>query len=144
MIDLGDRAVEGNDFEAMVGGVHDQVLAHDGQANEAEISTDGRWHRRADIDAGQSRSKVSQDIGSIQLCMTYVANIMVVITKVVRGFAIKRKTLTNNQVLGRKHSCREQKEMTMSETYVGWDIFERRSFFSTLLGSRAAQWFLEV
>ena len=38
-IDLGDCAVEGHDGEAVVGGVEDQVLAHDREANETEVTT---------------------------------------------------------------------------------------------------------
>lgn len=38
-VDLGDGAVEGNDGEAVVGGVEDEVLAHDGKADETEVST---------------------------------------------------------------------------------------------------------
>jgi hypothetical protein len=38
-INLADGTVENNDSEAVVGDVHDQVLAHDGQADEAEVST---------------------------------------------------------------------------------------------------------
>jgi hypothetical protein len=37
-IDFGDGSVEGNYGEAMVGHVEDEVLTHDGQANEAKIS----------------------------------------------------------------------------------------------------------
>lgn len=39
VINLADSTVESNDGETVVGNVHDQVLAHDGQADEAEIST---------------------------------------------------------------------------------------------------------
>lgn len=43
-VDLGDGAVEGNDVEAVVSGVEDQVLAHDRKANETEVSTaKGEW-----------------------------------------------------------------------------------------------------
>lgn len=38
-VNLGDGAVEGNDGEAVVGGVEDEVLAHDGKADETEVST---------------------------------------------------------------------------------------------------------
>ncbi|KAI7288172.1 6-phosphogluconate dehydrogenase, decarboxylating [Hortaea werneckii] len=37
-VDLGDGTVEGDDVEAVVSGVHDQVLAHDRQANETKVS----------------------------------------------------------------------------------------------------------
>ncbi len=50
----------------MVGGIHDQVLTHDGQTNQAKITTGDGARGRADIDAGQSRSKVSKRFLSIQ------------------------------------------------------------------------------
>lgn len=57
-VDLGDGTVEGNDGVSMVGGVEDEVLAHDRKADETEITT--RFGvRRADIDAGEARTKVS-------------------------------------------------------------------------------------
>jgi hypothetical protein len=44
LVNLGDSAVEGNDGVAVVGGVEDQVLAHDRKANETEVSTvRARW-----------------------------------------------------------------------------------------------------
>jgi hypothetical protein len=42
----------------MISSVEDQVLAHDRQANETEITT-GFGLRRADLEASQSRTKVS-------------------------------------------------------------------------------------
>lgn len=39
MVDLADGSVERDNGVSMVGNVQDQVLAHDGQADEAEIST---------------------------------------------------------------------------------------------------------
>jgi hypothetical protein len=42
----------------MVGSIQDQVLTHDGQADETEI-TARLTVRRADIDAGQPRTEVS-------------------------------------------------------------------------------------
>ena len=57
-IHLGNGSVEGNDGEAMISGIQNQVLAHDSKANETEITT-GFGLRRADLEAGQSRSKVS-------------------------------------------------------------------------------------
>jgi hypothetical protein len=38
-VDFGDCSVEGHDSEAVISHVEDQILAHDGQANEAEIAT---------------------------------------------------------------------------------------------------------
>lgn len=57
-VDLGDGTVEGNNGEAVIRSVENQVLAHDSQADEAEITT--RFSvRSADIDAGQARTEVS-------------------------------------------------------------------------------------
>lgn len=58
-VDLGGGTVVGADGEALVGTVKDQVLAHDGQTDEAEISTRGRAHRSTDIDAGEAGANVS-------------------------------------------------------------------------------------
>lgn len=38
-VDLTDGTIKDNDSVAMVGNIHDQILAHDSQADEAEIST---------------------------------------------------------------------------------------------------------
>lgn len=57
-IDLGDSSVESNDSETVISCVQDQVLAHDRKANETEITT-GFGLRRTDLEAGQSRTKVS-------------------------------------------------------------------------------------
>ena len=57
-VDLGDGSVESNNGETMVGGVQDQVLAHDRKANKTEITT-GFGLRRADLEASQSRTAVS-------------------------------------------------------------------------------------
>lgn len=57
-VDLGYGTIESNDSVAMIRCIEDQVLAHDSQANETEITT--RFSvRRADIDAGETRTKVS-------------------------------------------------------------------------------------
>ena len=71
-IDLGDGSVEGNDGEAMVSSVQDQVLAHDSQANEAKISTGFRLRRSTDIDAGETRTTVSVTFLLIQCAMMNV------------------------------------------------------------------------
>ena len=57
-VDFRDRPIESNDCEAMVGGVHYQVLAHNGQADEAKISTVNS-RRSADIDASETSAEVS-------------------------------------------------------------------------------------
>lgn len=62
MVDFGDRPIEGYDSEAMVCSIHDQVLAHDSQTDEAEVTTGIRPRRSADIDAGQTGATVSQSI----------------------------------------------------------------------------------
>ena len=60
VIDFRDGSIEANDLEAMVCSVHDQVLAHNGQTNEAKISTRLRLRYCTDIDAGQSRSRLAR------------------------------------------------------------------------------------
>ncbi len=57
-VDFGDGSVEGNNGEAVISCVEDQVLAHDRKANETEITT-GFGLRRTDLEAGQPRTKVS-------------------------------------------------------------------------------------
>lgn len=74
-VDLGDGSVEGNDGEAMVSSVQDQVLAHNGETNEAEISTGFRLRRSADIDAGETRTMVSINLLSICCAMMNVRRI---------------------------------------------------------------------
>lgn len=61
-VNLGGGAVEGADSETVIGNVEDQVLAHDGQTNEAEISTGNRMRRSTDIDAGETGAIVSDQI----------------------------------------------------------------------------------
>lgn len=58
-VDLGNGTVVGDDGEAVVSGVQDQVLTHDGQTDEAEITT-GIRRRDADIDAGKTGAIVSR------------------------------------------------------------------------------------
>jgi len=60
VVDLGDRTVEGHDGVSFISDVQDQVLAHDGQTNEAKITTRDDARRCADIDAGKSRAVVSK------------------------------------------------------------------------------------
>lgn len=72
-VDLGDCAVESNNGEAVISSVENQVLAHDGQANEAEITTgkmSGQLRRRSsgtNIDAGQAAGGPSASV-----CFTIV------------------------------------------------------------------------
>jgi hypothetical protein len=71
-IDLGDGAVEGNNGEAMVSSVQDEILAHNGQTNKAKISTGFRLRRSTDIDAGETRTMVSITFSSIRCAMMNV------------------------------------------------------------------------
>lgn len=61
-VNLGGGAVEGTDSETVISSVEDQVLAHDGQTNEAEISTGNRMRQSTDIDAGETGAIVSDQI----------------------------------------------------------------------------------
>ena len=58
-VNLGDGTIEANDGKAMVGGIEDKVLAHDSQANQAEISTGFILRGSTDVDAGEPRTTVS-------------------------------------------------------------------------------------
>ena len=63
----------------MVGNVHDQVLAHNGQTDETEVTTesDPRWS--ADIDAGKTCARVSHlfiniaPMGENDSCLGFIA-----------------------------------------------------------------------
>jgi hypothetical protein len=57
-VDLGNGAVEGHDGEAVVGGVENQVLAHDGQTDETEVSAG---------ESSMSALRVPEDKGSYWL-----------------------------------------------------------------------------
>ena len=64
-IDLGHGTVESDDIELlMIGNVEEQVLTHNGQTNEAKISTGSDPRRSADIDAGQTGATVSPEFSS--------------------------------------------------------------------------------
>lgn len=65
-VDFGDGSVKCNHFETVVGGVHDKILAHDGQANQAEVTTGVHMRRWADIDASQAHSRVSERMTSME------------------------------------------------------------------------------
>ena len=58
-VHLGGGTVVGADGETVVGSVQDQVLTHDGQTDQTEVSTRQRTRRSADIDAGQTGASVS-------------------------------------------------------------------------------------
>ena len=58
-VDLHYGTIEDCDSKFVIGHIQNQVLAHDGQTDKSEISTefDPRWS--ADIDAGQTGTTVS-------------------------------------------------------------------------------------
>lgn len=58
VVDLAHGTIEGNDGESMIGGIEDQVLSHDSETNEAEI-TAGNARMLADVDAGKTCARVS-------------------------------------------------------------------------------------
>jgi alpha-D-ribose 1-methylphosphonate 5-triphosphate diphosphatase PhnM len=59
VVDLAHGTVESDDGETMIGGIEDQVLSHDSETNEAEI-TAGNGRMLADIDASKTCAKVSR------------------------------------------------------------------------------------
>ena len=58
-VNLGGGTVVSANGETVISNVHDQVLTHDGQADEAKISTRDNALRNTDIDAGKTRAEVS-------------------------------------------------------------------------------------
>lgn len=64
-VNLGDGTVEGHDSEAVVSNVENQVLAHDGQTDETEVSTGFRLRRKTGSNAGQARTVVSPTFGQL-------------------------------------------------------------------------------
>jgi len=67
-VDLGDGSVEGNNGETVISSVQDQVLAHDGQTNETEITTRLSVRRKAGGNASQTRTKVSMAQSMMGVC----------------------------------------------------------------------------
>lgn len=65
-VHLLHRTIEGNNGEAMIGGIHDQILAHNGQTNKAKITTWNSARMSADIDAGETGATVSPLIPSTE------------------------------------------------------------------------------
>ena len=64
-IDLGHGTIESYNVELlMIGNIQEQVLTHDGQTDEAEITTGSDPRRSADIDAGQTGATVSPEFSS--------------------------------------------------------------------------------
>ena len=64
-IDLGHGTIESHDVEFLViGNIQEQVLTHDGQTDEAKITTRRDPRRSADIDAGQTGAAVSPEFSS--------------------------------------------------------------------------------
>lgn len=66
-VDLRDSSVESDNGEAVVGGVQDQVLTHNGQTDKTEITTRGNVRRSTDINAGETRTNVSKESMSTRL-----------------------------------------------------------------------------
>ena len=58
MVNLADGTVESDDSVSVVCDVHDQVLSHDSETDEAEISTNDT-RILTDVDAGKACAKVS-------------------------------------------------------------------------------------
>jgi hypothetical protein len=58
-VDFGHSSVESNDSETVIGSVQNEILAHDRKANETEITTRFGLRIWSDLEAGQSRTKVS-------------------------------------------------------------------------------------
>jgi hypothetical protein len=68
-INFRNSTVVGHDGKAMISRIQNEVLTHDGQTDEAEITTRDRLRRSADIDAGETGAEVSQIILSTRkLC----------------------------------------------------------------------------
>lgn len=64
-IDLGHGAVESHDIEfLMIGNIQEKVLAHNGQTDEAEVTTGSDPRKSADIDAGQTGATVSPEFSA--------------------------------------------------------------------------------
>lgn len=63
-VDLRYGAIKYYNSEAVICHIHDQILAHDGQADEAEISTRFGLRRSADINAGETGAIVSSLVWS--------------------------------------------------------------------------------
>ena len=64
-VDLGGGTVVGANSVTLVGGVKDQILAHDGQTDQTEISTGQRTRWSADIDAGETSAFVSCQFSNV-------------------------------------------------------------------------------
>ena len=65
-IDLRHGTIKSHNVELfMVGNIEEEVLAHNGQTDEAEITTGSDPRRSADIDAGQTGATVSPELSSI-------------------------------------------------------------------------------
>ena len=61
-VDLGGGTVVGTNSETVIGNIEDQILAHDGQTDKAEVSTRDGARRGADIDAGKTSAFVSNRV----------------------------------------------------------------------------------
>ena len=58
-INFGNSAVEGDNGKTVISDIQNKVLAHDGQTDEAKITTRGSIPRATDIDAGETGAEVS-------------------------------------------------------------------------------------
>lgn len=65
-INLGNGPIEDNDGELMIGNVQNQILTHNGQTDETEVTTGDDPRGSADIDAGQTGATVSSGVPSTQ------------------------------------------------------------------------------
>ena len=68
-IDLVDGTVEDDNVEVVIGHIQDQILAHNGQTYEAEVTTGDDPRGSADIDAGQTGATVSPLVQSTRIKM---------------------------------------------------------------------------
>lgn len=59
-VDLSNGPVESADLEAVVRYIQNQVLAHDSQTNESEISAGRSPRGSADVNAGETAANVSK------------------------------------------------------------------------------------
>lgn len=64
-VDFLHGTIESHDIEfLMIGNIQEQILAHNGQTDEAKIATRSASRRSADIDAGQTGATVSPESSS--------------------------------------------------------------------------------
>ena len=54
----------------MIGNIQEKILTHNGQTDEAEVTTGRDARRSADIDAGQTGATVSPEFSSTRFSIT--------------------------------------------------------------------------